>query len=797
MLLIALSLAWVAGIFLGSKLNLPVLSLFSALAPLPLLLFYRKQRKLLITASLCLLALGGGAIWYQASQPTVNENHVLYYNDGGTVTLKGMVSAGQDIRDKSTRLTVTVTEMDSGGGWKKVNGKVMVFVPRYFSGEYGTTLQVRGKLETPPLLGDFDYAGYLKGQGVSSIMSFPDISVIERGRGFRPLAVLHSLRQMLALKMTQVLPEPQASLAQGIILGIRSNIPPSVNDDFTRTGTTHVLAISGMNLNIVAGMFIATGIWLFGKRRYTYAWLALTATWGYTLLTGMNPPVLRAAIMLTLFLAADILGRQRSALPALAFAAAVMVGVNPFLLRDASFQLSFLATLGMVAVAPPIQASARTWVNRRLGEEGALVSTVNWVLDSLAVTVGVLLVVWPVITYYFGVFSLVAPVSTLLLTPLLSVIFITGMAAVGLSLIAVPLGNIAGWLAWLFLTYLLTVVKWTASLPAAAVNVDISPVVLWSYFVLLVLVFWLFPKRKQVINAIDRVIDFLVRIPLKWSAPPLLVLAVLAPAFAASMPDDRVHISFLDVGQGDAIHIRNGNQDILVDGGPSPRAVTLELGQKMPFWDRTIDLVILTHPHTDHLAGLVELLRRYRVKQVLYPDAASDSPLWKEWTTLIERNNIKVTHALAGQLIELGNGDLSIEVLNPVVSDIEASLDAEGVVLRVSRGKISFLLTADVPAERELELTSRRAHLESTILKVGHHGSNTSTNPEFLATVNPEVAVISVGADNDYGHPNKEVLQRLSERVGEGNIYRTDKNGTVEFITDGEKLWVKKDLRAK
>ncbi len=242
-----------------------------------------------------------------------------------------------------------------------------------------------------------------------------------------------------------------------------------------------------------------------------------------------------------------------------------------------------------------------------------------------------------------------------------------------------------------------------------------------------------------------------------------------------------------------AILIQRGSQQILVDGGPSPQAVGLALGKKMPFWDRTIDLVVLTHPHADHITGLVEVLNRYKVKQVLYPDLEYESSLYDEWLSLLQEKNIKNTLSQAGQHIELGDG-VVIEVLNPqipLLTGTASDIDNNGVVLHISMDNISFLLTADIWQEAEFELIARRASLTSTVLKVAHGGSDTSTSPEFLAVVNPQIAVISVGADNPFGHPSPEVIERLQQKLGSQSIYRTDEHGTIEFITDGERLWVK------
>ena len=244
-----------------------------------------------------------------------------------------------------------------------------------------------------------------------------------------------------------------------------------------------------------------------------------------------------------------------------------------------------------------------------------------------------------------------------------------------------------------------------------------------------------------------------------------------------------------------AMLIQRGSQQVLIDGGPSPQTIGLALGKKMPFWDRTIELVVLTHPHADHLTGLVTVLQRYQVKQVLYPDLDYQLPLYDEWLNLIEEKNVKSTIAEAGQQIDLGEG-VVITVLNPQqhpLSGTESDIDNNGMVLRLSMGEVSLLLTADIFWEAEFELICRRADLSSTVLKVAHHGSDTSTTEEFLAVANPQLAVISVGADNPFGHPSDAVMERLTEKLGAGNIYRTDEYGTIEFITDGERLWVKNE----
>jgi competence protein ComEC len=285
----------------------------------------------------------------------------------------------------------------------------------------------------------------------------------------------------------------------------------------------------------------------------------------------------------------------------------------------------------------------------------------------------------------------------------------------------------------------------------------------------------------------------------KWLVLPLLVVAILVWSVALTIPDGKLHVSFLDVGQGDAILVQTpSGQDILIDGGPDPQKINLELGKKLPFWDRTIDLVVCTQPQADHVTGLIEVLDRYKVKEVLGPGISYDSSIYQEWLRLINDKGIDYNIARAGQEIDLGNG-IRMEVLNPpdtLWQGTSDDIDNNGVVLRLSWGEVSFLFTADIREDIEFELIGQRANLKSTVLKVAHHGSKTSTSGQFLAAVDPEVAVISVGVDNPFGHPSPEILQRLTDRLGEDNVYRTEENGTVEFITDGESLWVRTEYQA-
>ena len=349
---------------------------------------------------------------------------------------------------------------------------------------------------------------------------------------------------------------------------------------------------------------LSFGTWLSGRRHYLYVWLAMTTIWLYVLLTGMHPPVIRGAIMATLFLSAELMGRQRSAITALTFAAAIMVGIGPYILGDAAFQLSFLAMAGLVFLFPSFCSLGRRMISKFIGEEGVIVTAATFANDSLSVTMAAIIAVWPVVAYYFGIISFAGPLATFLLLPALPIIILIGVASGVTGLIFLPIGQAIGWLAWLFLSYMLAIASWLASSPLAFIEVDpIAPAWLWLYYAGLAaaIIFgrrlkvdWISKARVGLRSVTNQSANAVCRLPVKWVIPPLATVAVLISVIAASIPDDELSISFLDVGQGDAILIQQGSQQVLIDGGPSPQAISMELGRQMPFWDRTIELFILS-----------------------------------------------------------------------------------------------------------------------------------------------------------------------------------------------------------
>ena len=271
------------------------------------------------------------------------------------------------------------------------------------------------------------------------------------------------------------------------------------------------------------------------------------------------------------------------------------------------------------------------------------------------------------------------------------------------------------------------------------------------------------------------------------------MLAAALWYYAVTGPDGRLHVHFVDVGQGDSVLIvtPEGRQ-VLVDGGPGAMDAAHAVGDRVPFWDRDLDMVALTHPDEDHFRGLLEVLDRYGVDVVLEGSGDSENPLYLEWKKALESEETRRVTAFRGQTIAL-DGATRLEVLNPAAGHVRGTgsdRNNNGLVLRLVYGDVSFLLTADIEAEAEERLLERGAALQSSVLKVPHHGSKTSTTRRFLLAVSPVSALISAAADNPYGHPHPEVLGRLEAVPGRDRTFITAERGDIEFITDGERLWV-------
>ena len=252
-----------------------------------------------------------------------------------------------------------------------------------------------------------------------------------------------------------------------------------------------------------------------------------------------------------------------------------------------------------------------------------------------------------------------------------------------------------------------------------------------------------------------------------------------------------LEVDFLDVGQGDAILIKApGGQNILIDGGPD-KTVIKRLGESLPWWDKKIDLMVLTHPHDDHVTGLTDVLKRYQVKKILYTGVSHSAPNYLAWLGLIRDKKVPLIIIDQEQIIDLGEG-AKLKILYPNESFLNKTvtdLNDSSIIVKLIYGQTEILLTGDAGLIVEQKLIANSSDLGAEVLKVGHHGSEYASSQEFLNKVLPKIAIMQVGEGNSFGHPNGRILKRL-ERAG-AEIFRTDLNGTIKLISDGAELKVR------
>ena len=818
MKLLYLAAGWLCGIFIGLQADapfLPVALLVTAAISGGVLLLLCRLR---LWPALLALALLAALLRVGAGE---DPNLLFPGLDGQIVTIQGQVTNDPEPTGQRIKLVVAVDYLDLGSGLTPIQANILTYAEApaalislrnhpYF--QYGDKVTVKGQVQQPKALADFDYPSYLANQGIAGILfaQETEVAAVRGGGNGGWRGKIYQFRRSLSERLEDALPMPHSSVAQAMLLGQRGQLPDELVEDFRSTGTSHLLAISGMHVGamMLISMAIATGI--LGRQRVGYLLFPIAVIWAYALISGLPPSVVRAALMGTVFLVAIGLGRPRSVLPALALTAAVMTAINPHVLQQISFQLSFTAMAG-IALALPLQgrvSAAVTSMASRFEFWGgpALAFALNWAAAALLVSLAASLATWPLVAFNFDRVPLLGIIVTAVSLPALPFILLGSLATAVMGLAHPVFGQAFGWFAWVPISYLVELVSRAPALTISGAWVGQSLVWAWylglGAMVLLVRAAphlvprefkfgWLFWQPVPGAAGLARANG--ANLWLYTGAIFLLTACVFVWPRIFSGPDGNLHVYFFDVGQGDsALIVAPSGKQVLIDGGPATNSATSALAESLPRGDRSLDMVVLTHLDADHSRGLLNVMDRYRVASVVVGFENPDNAMYPSWQAEMEKANVLRIPVRAGHRIVLEPGVI-IDVLNPPSRPIGGSVAEQndnGVVLRLVYGKVSFLLAADIERAAENRLAQVGMELNASVLKVAHHGSKTSSTPGFLQRVNPTAAVVSVGATNRFGHPDPEVMRRLSDALGSGLIYQTDRNGTIEFISDGERLWV-------
>ena len=779
-----MAIALGVGICVADRMNPPVLypvagsgvcfaavSIFAAIAP---------ARNRWLDACLLGLAICLGAARLQMDTRLLPVDHVSQCGVLGTKgSIRGRVGDEPERTSERTRFLLDLKELSTEEETLGVSGRILVTCRNVTAPVgYGDRVTIAGRLTRPAQArnpGAFDYRRFLWLRGIHGTVS------VRRSEQFVATESLpgHWLQSRVVLPVRQAirrsiaanLTGPPAGLLQGMLLGEKHRIPEDIRGSFRGTGLAHALVISGLHVGLVA-LFFFSGLRVCRLPDR----VACVATIGiltlYAVITELQPPVVRASIMATIVLTGRLLGRQGDIYNSLGLAGLIILCLWPTSLMSLSFQLSFGASLAIVGLHRPlIGLFPEAWrrEDRALGK---------WVISPLCVSLAAQLGTGPLIAYHFQQFAPISLVANLVVVPLLGVV-------VGLGILTALTG-------------------WWAPLVAMAFNAS-------NYLALSLLI--------DVVDVLARMPHASVTTP--RPGPGGLALAALAAVLLARAPSDPrcrralvflvlasanlavwshllrarpLEVVFLDVGQGDAAFLRFPNgRTMVIDGGN--RSFHFDYGDRVlvPFLRHEnvgrVDVVVASHPHNDHIGGLVSLLEQVKIGHFIDSGQAFDSWTAGRLRELILERGIQYHRVAAGDTL-IGLGGVGGLVLHPTSPFVDAEgrsphgLNNGSAVMRFTYGDMGLLFTGDVEKETDASLLRWGERLRTRVLKVAHHGSPTSSEPGLLEAVDPEVAVVSVGAINSFGHPGPEVMTRYLARGT--RLLRTDERGAVMLWSDGE-----------
>ncbi|MBX2989959.1 MAG: DNA internalization-related competence protein ComEC/Rec2 [Bacteroidetes bacterium] len=792
------ALLFAIGILLGKAGGLPfaflfVLSLFFLNAAVFQFLIGRDGHPL-FSFTLGFLVICSGAakvqLDFQSTPSPIQSNRV--------VEVVGRIVEPPSQLDNKTRFTFQAISYADSSVTRAMDSQILVTVVRRKKDtldvpfRYGATMELKGQLARPSPQrnpGEFDARKYYDAQGIAFVM---------RVRGYENVAILDSsstrnvfewlmqhavipVRHYMILLFDNIVGGEEAELLKGIFVGDRSGISYSTRNAFANSGISHLLAVSGAHVVIVWGV-VTMVLTLVRLPRQMVIVGALIAVAFYMLLTGSNPPIVRATIMGGIFQGARLLGVKSDGLNSLGFAALLILGYDARQIYDVGFQLSFAAVFSLVYLFP-IAKDILPTIKPSVWCGKIVTRSIELSMVTFVATVGT----FPLMAVYFGKVSVVGLLTNIAVVPAVA-------GSITLGFLSALFGWLSPFVAETFAqpnVLLLRFVLWTAefsgSLPWAYINtLQFRPIHTLPFYAMLGVLFHLHAigyAKKFVIGFVAS-LNLLLIVPVSTFDRPL---------------EEHLRVSFIDVGQGDAALIEfPGGETMLIDAGP--KSEEYDAGERVvaPFLRRrgisSIDYLVASHPHADHIGGFKYIFDRFEVKEVIESGQPARDPIYIEYAEAVRNEgcNVNIARTLDSSI---HIGEAKVYLLYPTTTFIDTdttrrhpNLNNTSVVFKLCFGEISFLFTGDAEMDAELEMTDIHGEfLQSTLLKAGHHGSKTSSTQEFLDYVKPAFAVISAGVNNKFNHPSEEVVGRL--RAMNVEILRTDEEGAILFETNGKELY--------
>ncbi len=731
---------------------------------IPVFFKRRNQGERYLPFSAVLLFFFLGAMRYQLEQPIIAPEHSAFYNERGLVEVIGVVIKPPEVHDSSINLEIRVESLMSLSSdtpivqSDQIRGKLMLQTMAGSDYRYGDRLQIEGKLSTPSDSGTFNYREYLANKGIYSQVSFAKVKVLERDTLNPFLAKIYQLKIRSQEVLQEIFPSPEAELLTGILLGNDNGLSKELQSAYQLTGTTHIIAISGFNIVLLAGLITRFSYRWFGP--WSGSWIAIMILAFYTVLVGAHASVVRAVLMGSLGILGSVIGRKGNGLNTLGLAAMGMCLINPFLPWDIGFQLSFMATLGLVLYAGPMQARLDDFLSRHL-QEGTVKRLSGHLTEYFLFTFAVQALTLPLIVWHFREISWTFLVANPFILPAQPLVMVLGGIALLGGLLAPELGRILGWLAYPFAAYTNRVVEWLARLYPASLNLQrIS--FFWIVLYYCVFLFLTLPKGDT--KGIK-----------KLASPNVFLLALSCGAFVIwsavfSAPDSKLHMTILPESDSPTILIENTEgRLILLNGSIRSSSLREEIGKTLPFTRQELDVLIIPLCNQDNISGLVDFQDHIKIRQVAW---ACDSDRIHATQLLYQafmEDKIVQTTLNQGDRIELGNG--AFMTLLQVNSEVAAfSLQWEeinSIMIFGDSGELEGDLYADSPILVMPGDISSKDYM--SILKVDPRLTILTFDPESLPV-------------ND-SMPDVDLSGRMM-------IFRSDLTGRIQIMTDGQQIWL-------
>ncbi len=641
--------------------------------------------------------------------------------------------------------------------------------------ECGTRIVAKGMLQPFPFPrnpGEFDYGRYLTLndiQGMVTIDGSQDLAITRESSLSNFNALVGAMQRKLYGLIDRFHSAEHASFLKGVILGYRADLSTEIKQSFMNTGTVHILAVSGSNVAVVVLIIYS----MFGFLRLPKKLTGFGTIIGivlFTFITGASPSVVRAGIMATVILLGTMFERRTDIYNSLSVAAIIILLLDTNSLFDVGFQLSFAAVLSIVYFYP-ILVKFISLIPERFEEIKAIDYLFKLLAVSLAAQIGTL----PFTAFYFGRVSLVSLVANLIVVPLSGLNVLLGIATVAVSSISsfgascyAALNGVAMW-------FLLGFVKVAGSVPYAYVETArFEPLHAMLYYGLVATLFHV--ANPSIV---------------KWGiAASLIVLNLLMYRAILHNHAKALSVTVIDVGQGDAILVELPNgRNILIDAGQ--KQFKYDAGERfiLPLLKRkgigSLDAILITHSHSDHIGGIPFLVKNLPVTELMEADVKASSSLYREVKELCSEERIRIHDLQRGMRISI-DSTVRLYVLHPKTTEtLNKSLNNTSVVVKLVYGKTSMLLVGDADNEAEDQIDKCYGDfLDSDILKVGHHGSKTSSGERFVRYLSPAVSLISVGIRNKFGHPSPAIIERLTTMNSQ--VRRTDREGALVYESDGQ-----------